>query len=256
VNRHAAAARAPKSRAPSETLNFRPVFSSDSRVHEYAVQYTAQPLRPGPAASLGSALAKAAQSLDGLRARVPVLLDWLPLPPHSRWTADGFWESDGLRLQDGLLHASPGAFRAGPVSACYPAELVTFLIPLVAPLHPRAELFASYTEFSVGLRARLQSANRHDGLRVTGVHIGLPSGFSASPPLHARLASLIDLASRVRLPVLVRNADTPAEVQGLRPYANVLLQGAMLSPPMSPACLRALLEIGGRRWREFRVGGA
>jgi hypothetical protein len=261
VNHDAAAASAP-TRPAIEGLNFQPVFSAKGLVLEYAVaiptrRYEWRRSAPSqPARLVHDAIA----FFQAFNERIPFSVNYGDHLPRIGWSAAEVCASGGVALNGNEILASPDRPPEQRFDGSYPASLVTFHAPLVSHLHARSQLFSSYTEFHIGLRTRLMPTIARSGpssygaLRVTGLHLRVPSGFSEYSSLRSRFIKLLERADLAKLPVLVSNADHPHDLHWMRMFPDLQFQGDVLCPPLGADSLRALLALSGDNWRDFRVG--
>lgn len=251
----------PQNPAPPET-GYQPIFSADGRVCEYALpdvleHHAALPDDGRPDMSgLRAALHLFRQGSQG----IPLSLGYERLAGSSAWSAHGVCAELNLSLEQNRLRLHSGEADEDMPDLSYPASLVTLNIPMAWDLLPDAELFHNRHDFAAGLRVKIgptlvdgRSAS-HGVLRVAGVHMKIPRGFSQHPMLHAKFFSLLQRAQAFKLPVLVMGTDDATDFHWMRTFPNLVFQGELLSSRIGADSLDLMLAMGGERWRDFKVG--
>lgn len=251
----------PQSPVPAEA-GYQPIFSADGRVCEYALPDTLERHAPHPDAGH--------PALNGLRAAlrlfrqgsqgIPLSFGYERPCGGSSWSAHGVCAELNLSLDQNRLCAHSSQADEDMPALSYPASLVTLNIPMAWDLLPDAELFRSRHDFAAGLRVRIGPTlvggrpSSHGVLRVAGLHMKIPRGFSQHPMLHAKFFSLLQRAQAFKLPVLVMGTDDATDFHWMRAFPNLMFQGELLSSRIGADSLDLMLAMGGDRWRDFKVG--
>ncbi|CAB3820778.1 hypothetical protein LMG26858_00183 [Achromobacter anxifer] len=251
----------PQSPVPSGT-GYQPIFSADGRVCEYALPDTPESHAPPPD--------DAHAAMNGLRAAlllfrqgsqgIPLSFGYDSPAGVSSWSARAVCAELNLSLDQNRLRLHSGQADESMPDLSYPASLFTLNIPMAWDLLPDAELFRNRHDFAAGLRVRIGPTlvdgrpASHGVLRVAGVHMKIPRGFSQHPMLHARFFSLLQRAQAFKLPVLIMGTDDATDFHWMRAFPNLMFQGELLSSRIGADSLDLMLAMGGDRWRDFKVG--
>ncbi|WP_454693516.1 hypothetical protein [Achromobacter aegrifaciens] len=192
---------------------------------------------------------------------IPLSLGYERPAGGSSWSARDVCAELNLSLDQNRLRLHSGQADASMQDLSYPASLVTLNIPMAWDLLPDAELFRNRHDFAAGLRVRIGPTlvdgrpASHGVLRVAGVHMKIPRGFSQHPMLHAKFFALLQRAQACKLPVLIMGTDDATDFHWLRAFPNLMFQGELLSSRIGADSLDLMLAMGGDRWRDFKVGG-